>query len=752
MKRSQLSAKTLLHLAIFGLGISQIHGADLEGVYNKYLQGNYTDAQKELSEIIQADPAGDELLKMKEKVGMQALLEMSQNQFLRENMRLFNAATWQEERSQFKSPRRIQFFIEEFLRDDSTRHRSMPNIMAAGIYAVPLIMNYLKVENENIETRGLAYQLLLNMGSEIVPALLPCTFSKDAVLQVSVIRLLAITKSPRAIPYLLRLQTLPISNMLKSELTVALAQFEVPAGLTPAEAYVHEANRVLCEEKSVHFEALESDRILWNWDDAEEKLVADNPLGLNFEYQPQYPVSIWPMFKAELMHRQFMNLAEVTPLEEQAIHAATLCTWAMQEHRIQELLKDSRISGINDIADKLKAFLEVRSNKLTVAQWLGQDILLQAIDMSEKKLSAVVSARLLRIVAGYQPVGADSQSITSFLGGENTQTLMAGLSHREELVRYWSAISIARCNPSLETSSAAQVVDLLQQATDEIGTPSALILAKPTNDAEEVHKKLESLGYHVQRLDNAYEGLAALRSFPSKDLLVLDPDFDHTLSGLELINSLRKDQKGQDLPVVILSDSERSGAHVITFQEQAQQMFLGSDSIEILREKLEGMVQKRYDVSGPDMAADVSREALSALAFADDAALRQYPSLVSHLVDLLKSPQQPISSQILAIRILRKLGTLSAPAINLLLSRLDEDQYDLNYKIVVLHSLLSISESNEQVRSKLFKIVTDDQSPDSFKQLAASYLSGEYKNLSAEERLLFQKSFFSPAFLGKNGS
>ena len=754
MKKTVSSAKAYLNLAILGLAIGHVDAADLESVYNQYLQGNYNAAQKELAQLIEANPQGEKLLEMKNKLGVRALLEMSQNQFLREQMKLLNSATWQVERSQFKSPRRIQFFLDEFMKDDSSRQKSMTNITAAGMYAVPLIIEYLKVENENLESRGLAYQLLLNMGQEIVPALLPCTFSKDPVLQVSVLRLLAVSKSPSAIPYLLRLKTLPLTELVKEELDFTLAKFAVPSELTPAKAYIQEANRILSEGQGVRFEAYESDRVLWLWDEAQQKLVTDNPLGLTFEYHPQYPITLWPIFRAELMHREFFGLGGMSMTEEHALHAATLCTWVMQESRVQEILKDPKASDAENIAAQLKTFLDLRIKKLNLAQWLGQDILLQAVDMAKANFPTQVSARILRIIASYQPMGAENKSINSFSSSANVQPLIHGMSHRDELVRYWSAISIARCDKSLSfsTTHAPQVIDLLQQAIDEVPTPTVLLFSKLTNSAELVQKKLQDMGYFVQRREDGFAGLNELRTFPSKDLVIVDPDFDRSFSGLELINKLRKDTKGKDLPVIILSDAERSGAHVITFQEQAQQMIYASDSIETLREKFAGLVQKRFDVHGPVLAEEVSREALTALAFMDDATLCRFPTLVDHLIGLLNAPQQAQSSQILAIRILRKMGTLSAPAASLLLARLGDSQFDINYKLVVLHSLLAVAPAHEQVRAKLFEIINDDKSPDSFKQMAASYLSGEYNNLKSEERLKFQKTFFSPSFLGKSGS
>lgn len=750
--KSKVRTWSLVGGLIFLISANPLWGADLEDVYGHYLQGNYNKAQETLQQILSRNPDGQTLFDMKKKVGVRALLEMSQNDFLRDLMKTFNSATWQHERTQFKAPRRIRFFISNFMEDDSTRHQSMPNILAAGPYAVPFILEYLKEGNEDLVTRGLAYQLILNMGSEAIAPLLPSTFSKDPVLLVNVVRLLGITRSPRSLPYLLRLRTVKLTNMVRMELENTLSFYSLPEGMTPGRSYIEEANRYLREMDGVYHEGVEADGLLWTWNEEKQNVETENPLGLGFEYRAQYGPALWPLFRAEVMHKEFTGMRGMSAVERQSAHAATLCTWVVQEHRSQEVLKGPELAGVTDIVPALDRFLASRSNKLTVAHWVGIDILLQGVDMAQNLMAPHISARILRMIAGYQPAGADTRSIESFVTREPSQPMIQGLFHREELIRYWSAIAIARTNTSLTTENAPLVVDLLQQAIDEVVTPSILMVSKPSVDAEQVHKKLEDMGYLVKRVDDALDALGALRSFPSKDLLILDPDFEAGARGVQFVNRVREDVKGKDIPLVILSDEERSGKHFITFQEQAQQLIMGSDSIDTLREKLSDLREQKFTVHGPDMALSCSSEALNALIFLKDPTIRLYPSLTKHLSDLLVSKQQPVPSQVMAIRALRKLGPVAADSTNILLEKLDDSQYDVAYKIVVLHALLSVSGPNEDVRQKLFNIIKSEDSPDNFKQMAASYLSNEFENLSEEEKLTFQNSFFSKALLPDSGS
>ena len=109
--KKMLKPSFLISGFALGLGLYQAQSADMESVYNKYLQGDYIHAQSELEEIIQANPSTEELFKMKEALGMRAVLELSQNQYLQDSMKIFNSGSWQHERAQFKNPRHFCILI-----------------------------------------------------------------------------------------------------------------------------------------------------------------------------------------------------------------------------------------------------------------------------------------------------------------------------------------------------------------------------------------------------------------------------------------------------------------------------------------------------------------------------------------------------------------------------------------------------------------------------------------------------------------
>ena len=59
--KNKIKPSTLLSGLALGLGLFQAQAADMESVYNKYLQGDYLNAQAELELIIQSNPSTEEL-------------------------------------------------------------------------------------------------------------------------------------------------------------------------------------------------------------------------------------------------------------------------------------------------------------------------------------------------------------------------------------------------------------------------------------------------------------------------------------------------------------------------------------------------------------------------------------------------------------------------------------------------------------------------------------------------------------------
>ena len=747
--KKMLKPSFLISGFALGLGLYQAQAADMESVYNKYLQGDYIHAQAELEEIIQSNPSTEELFKMKEALGMRAVLELSQNQYLQDSMKIFNSGSWQHERAQFKNPRRIKFFLREFLEDDSTRHKSMPNLMGAGPYAVPMIVEYLKSSNDDIDSRSLAFQVLMNMGRDVLNPLLACTFAEDPLLLTNLVRLVVKTKSARVAPYLLRLKETSKSKMVQDEVSRALTGLGVAEGLTSSKAYIIQANRYLTETSDVMYEAIANDGLLWTWDAGSQSLVSVNAIGQEFEYHPQLPISLWSLFQAELMHQQFAESDHWTKQEVYNADAASLITWAAQEQRVMKLLETADSAEITKIESQLTAFINARSSKMKLAHWLGADVMLTALDIAQNTLTPEIAARVLRMMTTSKSEAGLNTTISSFLTGAEIRPLNQSINHKSELIRYWAAITISRSNPSLAgVENPAHIISLLTQAMSEVSKPSALIVSEKGPILDQTKTKLEDLGYTVETAQSAGSGIQALLGYPSKDLVFHNPETSDGLS-LDFVNQLTAHQKGKDMPLVILSDSDHEGQHMITFQESAQQLILLSDATDTVREKISEIQISENLVAGLDVAKTLSPQALTSLLLVEEAVLREHPVIVNELEELIASPVQPVESQLLAIRTLRKMGDLGQPAVKTLLGKLENPSLDASYKIRVLNTLLSISKNNAEVRKRLFDIVQDPNSPETFKQMAASFLSSEQDQLTVEERQKFRKSFFTKSFVAQ---
>jgi CheY-like chemotaxis protein len=319
------------------------------------------------------------------------------------------------------------------------------------------------------------------------------------------------------------------------------------------------------------------------------------------------------------------------------------------------------------------------------------------------------------------------------------------------MVRYWSAIAIARCHGNLELSVAEKVISLLEQAMDEVGLPTVLLMAKDTGSVGVFQSKLEGMGQLVVRHDDGESGLRALSRYPSKDIVVMEPSFSSSMAGQEFVDQLRAQPQGSDVPLVILSEGESADEYRVAYQGQAQEMVLFGDSVDILGQKFSKVKAEAQQVVGRDLAAELSSEALKALDGLGGAVLVNYPSLVGHLSDLLVSPYQPEVSKKMAVRVLGKMGMVAAGSVDVLLDLLEREA-GVQYKLAILDALLSVSDGSERVRDRLYRIMVDPQNPDSFRRVAATYLSLHQEHLSAEERRGFKRSFFTSSIGAKRGS
>ena len=176
-------------LLILGF-INNVNATLLEDAWNEYQQGEYIKAQEILGQILKNKENKEDIYNMHEALGVRALTEMSQNRYLQNHMKHIKRISSVFENKKFRNPRRLDFYIQSYLEDDSTRHKSLPNILLAGSFAVPGLIKFLHSSESDIVKRSLAYQAIRDMGKNAIPSLLEATWVDDDIQLINIARLL----------------------------------------------------------------------------------------------------------------------------------------------------------------------------------------------------------------------------------------------------------------------------------------------------------------------------------------------------------------------------------------------------------------------------------------------------------------------------------------------------------------------------------------------------------------------------------
>lgn len=718
----------------------------LEDIHARFVQGDYQAAERAIQELLETNPSPQTVFEMQDKIGMRAFLEMSQNQFLQDGMKILSSMAWQHERTQFKNPRRIDYYLTKYLEDESLRQKALSNLVASGVYAMPGLVEHLGSKEKKVIWRGLCFQAVRRIGREAVPALVQVTFSKDPILLVNAVRLLGETSDPRAVPYLMRLAAVAEDKIVKDEAASALQKLKPPKIESPARHFISEAIRYLGEERDVLLESITSDGLLWKWDDENQKLVSVNVIDQDFEYHPTLPNFIWPIFRAEMILQE-LNRMETSPTDSMHARAALVCAWIAEEIRTEEVLAIKDNEQVERIREKLKAFLETRKKDVEVLHWTGTQTMLAALDISLRVQGQLEISRMLQILTEYKPQNLLSFTAPSFFTGEQVQPCINAMAYPFERVRYWSAIAIGRAHPALKHEKQDLIFDLLFQAVDEVAANTVLIVGQLTDEIETLRSNLEKLGYKVYHENSGFGGLNAIRMFPSKDIVLMDHNLSIDLSSQEFINRMRADFKGRDIPVGIVTPESSLADTLAGFQDHAQQVILYGEIGESLKGKMR-ILEKSMQVqtNESEVVHAVSREALKSLLLMEDATLRQYDGLILHLISLLENPFHSREHEVLAVNILGKFGKVAYNATPILLNKLWDPATDDSYKLAVLTTMRETSTSHPGVRKALGELVSNRQVKSELRLRAASFLGLDEKLIEEEQKKEFQKPFFSNNF------
>lgn len=735
----------LVLLVINGLFVSTAMAGPLEDAYQKYQQGRYEEAHQDLNSIIDSQPTPEEAYNMQENIGLRAFLDMAQNQFLSTGIRRLSYISWQFERNQFKSARRVDYYLEAYLNDKSVRAKALANLVASGEYSIPGLVENLGQKQVDVVKRGLSYQALLRIGREAVGGLVVATYSEDTILLVNIIRLFGEFLDPRSLPYLARLNEVHQDEIVRRELARVLAMFPDISETNSNLLLIAEANRYIREDQAAIVESLTCDGLVWSWNTDEKRLEAVNLLGQEYEFLPSLPPNLWPLFRAEMIQHELQRFNGALN-ESVFARASLLAAWAAQENRVSELLRDTERSKVDKMKEPLQKFLQRRELEVEVMQWAGTETLLTAIDMAARGFDPFVAARLLQVATVYHPPRLLEMRVISFIDGVERNPVLDALDHKHELVRYWAAIAAGRADPALAVESQPLIIDLLAQAADEVYINSVLLVSEPSQEAEGLKKALSEIGYKVYHENSGFDGLNALREFPSKDFVIVAQGLMQNLSSIEFVTRLKKDYKGHDLPLAIFAAEAEKPAAMAAFQDHSQQLILHGEMGEVLKEKMEELKRHRKEIVSSfrkDIVLKVSLEALGTMKALDDGILRSYPVVVNHLNDLLSNPFHEREHEVAAIQVLAKFGELAFSTTPVLLDKLWDKTEDHAYQLEILATMRYTSRTHPKAREALYKLVSNHAVERSIRIQAASYLGLDTDQSAEEEKRVFQRPFLT---------
>ncbi len=745
MKNKRFSWLALV-LLILGF-ISDVNATLLEDAWNEYQQGEYIKAQEILGQILENKEDKEDIYNMHEALGVRALAEMSQNRYLQKHMKHIKRISSVFENKKFRNPRRLNFYIQSYLEDDSTRHKSLPNILLAGSFAVPGLIKYLHSSESDIVKRSLAYQAIRDMGKDAIPSLLEATWVNDDIQLINIARLLKEAGDKRAIPYLLRLKNYKKANkVLSAEVQLTLDHLKTPEGLSVTRAYLDEAIRYLLRGEKIELETFDTAAMLWEYDSDDEKIRYINMFKSEFEFYPKIPDTMWPLFKAELLLRQVANLEGLTIGSQKNIHAVSLCAWLALNMQATDILKsEGKLKDEYEV--QLEGFLKKRREMDTVMHWVGLDSLLIALDMCERLDRPEIAARVLQILKRFKQGEVLNRQVKSYYENDEAEPVSpvaAGLTMSNKLIRYWSAIAAVKTGSKLEKEQGMLVVNILQYAAREVDPKTALIISERDESVERLHKQLIDLGYFVEQVKEGKSAMTAMSRHPAKDIVIINGNFNSDLNTKGAIETIRENKKFDEIPVVILSNEEDMDKHMLQFQDDAAMFIFNNESPVLIKEKF-SILRKKLPYK-EQWAGSISTAALDALRFVPQDLLLENKEIMSHMAGLLAGKLNTELAETYALQVVQRYGSLSTVAIPILMEKLKADGVAADYRLEIFKTLFSISKSNIDIRTEIYEVIQDKDQKDGFRDAVATFLAGEFDQIPIKEKVELNRLFFSTIF------
>lgn len=689
-----------------------------------YENNDLDKAVAKFNQFLLSNPSDVEALKMREMAGKDAMIQMLMQGG--EISRIARAILLYAEKAPIRKETDAQT-IKKYVEMAATgnlyqRHEAIALIESqVGELAIPEMLPYITKKDSPQINIILAVK---RMGATAVVPLLEALNTTDSYLKQQVAMLLGHLGDPRALPDLKRIvENAKEKDEVKryAELSIQSIAKKPSIALSPSKELYYQKALAYYKDEPTYKPVLAFNYLYWRWQN--EKLV----------YR-EVPAFAYSKIMAE--HACYNALA---------IDSSISKTWALLARVYNALYTEiatvenaSKQKGLELSEEELAKFMKEKpyaekGRQLVAAA--GLNVLYEALQAALQENHPEVTVKII------EDIGATARGKE-----EIPAALFTALRSTDKRISYAAAEALVKINPARPFRESSQVIQVLQEALGEWDTRSVLVI----DDNDSVRNTMVEFVRRMKMIAlsaaNGLEGLQRAKSFPPKDLIVVNIDLKDIATAY-LVNSLREDFYTRDTPVLLLCPADKQEGALQTYQPVPQfkgLIAVATGNAPLNEANVQSAIKKALESSkeSKNKTQEVALKAVQALAsIADNNKVFSLAAARDALADLLHSPYDFL--RLPAIVALGNLGDRKVlPALMELLHNKD---ISLDIRLFAAKSMGQIFNKNGERMSKddvgrVLAIFQENGTDAKLVELKrqAFYLLGQANVMPEDRRLIFE--------------
>ena len=562
-----------------------------------YESGRYIKAAQAFEMILKLNPSSQTAARLRREAGEEYFVKMMRNEEMRTPVEKLHKLAYLWEKRRRRNPRYIERFIKELMSEDPERRsRGMFQILHAGHFAIPYLVQYLKDEQLEMGMRTTAKITIEKMGREAVLSLIEMLNSKNELMLENSALILGSIKDKRALPALKRVWDSPDTPVVaKKYIAQAIKEItgKSPEQLPKSPEYYYAiAERYLLEGPAVEDEAMMMEGVIWKYREGDTLEALNVMEQKKFDFVPAVDEYSWNEYMAE---ENCYDAIAVQPDYEKII-PMLLCVYFAQVNEVNMLLKQAEVlkeAGVITTQDEEELKLrEQRLQRVTlIGRLCGKKYLYRALDIALNDNLPNVAASLIQTLKivddgslipdpDFKPgekkkaakkSSKKSEEEKSAMGmvkynGLEGYPLSKALISKDDRVAYEAAITCAHINRETPYLNSDKVVSILAKAVGEKGAISILVVDDNLQRNNVLCNRLRNLGFLVVSARSGLEGKYLAKSPPVKDLILVASSLKDVMPERLIVN-YSADFSTRYTPIMILSEKAKEEAQRKRFDD-----------------------------------------------------------------------------------------------------------------------------------------------------------------------------------------